>query len=76
MFRSVLPLNSLLTRSTRALQFLVLKNAGFPNFFLRNKTYDFAKNITYTVTQNYWERERIQILSCLCYGSIASLTNR
>ena len=77
MFRLVLPLNSLLTRSTRALQFSVLKNAGFPNFFfLRNKTYDFAKTITYIVTQNYWERERIQILSCLWYGSIASLTNR
>ena len=41
MFRLLLPLNSLLTRSTQALQFSVLKNAGFPNFFffLRNKTW-------------------------------------
>ena len=45
-------------------------------FFTRNKTYDFAKTITYIVTQNYWESERIQILGCLCYGSITSLTNR
>ena len=48
----------------------------FAYFFTRNKTYDFAKTITYVVTQNYWKRERIQILSCLWYCSIASLTNR
>lgn len=48
----------------------------FAYFFTRNKTYDFAKTITYVVTQNYWERERIQIRSCLWYCSIASLTNR
>ena len=72
---TIITWRSLCTFSTRALQFSVLRNVLLI-FFTRNKTYDFAKTITYVVTQNYWERERIQIRSCLWYCSIASLTNR